>query len=882
MSRSNEAHLVIRTDRFEPRFFKERYVFNVSEYTQPSSIIGTIRAKSFSTKSENLRYFLQQSIIDGSQPNRPSMSGNSGDMYEFKIDETEGSIKILKMLRYSDQHNNNTKYFTGVVKELSGWQLQSHVEIEIYVIDINDKIPTFKQTYYTPQISEDYPLNTPIINFTVTDDDARNTLNSNITLDLIDPYGKFSIYNDTRVSTSNNIQAYLIAKERLDYESLSPLDRQYKLKIIARDNGQPQSLQSEAQIYITITDVNDEPPVFKENPVQKTIAENAQRGTFIVFVDVVDTEYNDSVTVQFLPTTQYNPFRIITSPGGGRVILEQPLLPDREFYNLTMQASDRLGHASQAQLLITIYDVNDHTPRIEQCEQGMIIASIRENATVNTAIIKINATDQDRGLNGEIQFSLKGTNDPQQDSDMFSIDPDTGVVTNKKKLKHLKSGFSEYTMTIFAQDKDPSNSRSTHCILKITVEDINDHAPVITSPARDNDLISIKMEKRVNFNYPVLVVRAKDEDSGKNAQLYFTLESRTDCSNGIQYFVIDSQSGVISTRSSNVNNPINLQIKYCLVVKVCDSPDDGPPKCVERKIQFQLSQDGFEPPFWAPETALTFQRVMKVVELAQQNIVIDTFKASIANDSSKKVIFEMEPFNWTCSNVALASEKPRIPFLLTPDESGRNIARLVIYQPIDADPPTGCTRYQFKIRAKNAAMEALSLESIYEIEIVDSNDNIPMFNVSSYRAQIYENEVKDNLLRVQAEDKDIDPKNRNTTYFIRCANDGNQQNLQYHYNSPLSNSLSCQGIVSIDPETGWISVQRQFDYDNPADRRFVFDVFAKNILPSDRCSGQNTKESQSQSSSSSSGADANPTIQICVTEHRVPVIIEVLDRNDNA
>lgn len=93
---------------------------------------------------------------------------------------------------------------------------------------------------------------------------------------------------------------------------------------------------------------------------------------------------------------------------------------------------------------------------------------------MNTQIIKINATDDDRGLNGEIQFSLRGTNDPQQDSDMFYIDPDTGMVSNKKKLKHLKSGFSEYTMTIFAQDKDPSNPRSTHCILKITVEDIND------------------------------------------------------------------------------------------------------------------------------------------------------------------------------------------------------------------------------------------------------------------------------------------------------------------------------------------------------------------------------------------------------------------------
>lgn len=150
------------------------------------------------------------------------------------------------------------------MKELSGWQLQSAVDIEIHVIDINDKIPTFKQTYYTPQISEDYPLNTPIINFTVFDDDARNTPNSNITLDLIDPYGKFSIYNDTRVSTSNNIQAYLIAKDRLDYESLSPMDRQYKLRIIARDHGHPQALQSEAQIYITITDINDEVRILNE------------------------------------------------------------------------------------------------------------------------------------------------------------------------------------------------------------------------------------------------------------------------------------------------------------------------------------------------------------------------------------------------------------------------------------------------------------------------------------------------------------------------------------------------------------------------------------------------------------------------------------------
>ena len=117
MARSKEAHLLIRTDPFEPKFFQEKYIFNVSEYTQPSTVIGTIRAKSYSTTSDNLRYFLQQPSTGGThtilQSSSTSGGGGGGDMYEFKIDETEGSIKILKMLRYSDQHNNNTKFFTG-------------------------------------------------------------------------------------------------------------------------------------------------------------------------------------------------------------------------------------------------------------------------------------------------------------------------------------------------------------------------------------------------------------------------------------------------------------------------------------------------------------------------------------------------------------------------------------------------------------------------------------------------------------------------------------------------------------------------------------------------------------------------------------------------
>jgi len=137
MTRSNEAHLMIRTERFDPKFFQEKYIFNVSEYTQPSTIIGTIRAKSYSTTNENLRYFLQQPITGGTQTilQSSSISGGGGDMYEFKIDETEGSIKILKLLRYSDQHNNNTKFFTGKNTESKQKKKAVLIDVEIQTDD---------------------------------------------------------------------------------------------------------------------------------------------------------------------------------------------------------------------------------------------------------------------------------------------------------------------------------------------------------------------------------------------------------------------------------------------------------------------------------------------------------------------------------------------------------------------------------------------------------------------------------------------------------------------------------------------------------------------------------------------------------------------------
>ena len=67
----------------------------------------------------------------------------------------------------------------------------------------------------------------------------------------------------------------------------SPLDREkiasYKLTVEAADRGSP-SMSSNREVIITVTDINDNDPIFTGEPYQGSIAEDASVGSPVVQV----------------------------------------------------------------------------------------------------------------------------------------------------------------------------------------------------------------------------------------------------------------------------------------------------------------------------------------------------------------------------------------------------------------------------------------------------------------------------------------------------------------------------------------------------------------------------------------------------------------------
>lgn len=107
----------------------------------------------------------------------------------------------------------------------------------------------------------------------------------------------------------------------------------------------------------------------------------------------------------------------------GVISLERSL--DREVqaaYELkalaTDQGSQRLS--TVCQVVISVLDINDNPPVFEHREYT---ATVSEDVTVGTQLLRVQAASRDTEANGEISYSIISGNE----HGMFSVDPRTGM-----------------------------------------------------------------------------------------------------------------------------------------------------------------------------------------------------------------------------------------------------------------------------------------------------------------------------------------------------------------------------------------------------------------------------------------------------------------------
>ncbi|KAK2166139.1 hypothetical protein LSH36_41g01019 [Paralvinella palmiformis] len=409
-------------------------------------------------------------------------------------DELQGIHAVRLVLKSSLDRESVPEYHLQVVAVDGGSPAKSGtLDITIVVADANDNHPTFDRDLYEVTVPENVPSGYIMLSVHATDLDIG--LNSRIVYrwspDTATSLGHiFHIDNDTGEIT---------VRGRVDYEEAPVL----YLTVEAQDCG-ADPIPAEATITIHIEDVNDHAPEILIHTLggpgndQVTVLEGSARGTFVARIVVSDQDSGDNARYNCSLDNE----RFVLDPLDSDFLITTRGELDREkqsHYSLAISCRDygRKPLTSITYIQVDIADLNDNNPRFST---DAYYTRITENNYPRTILTQMNATDVDSGRNGEIDYSIEGT-----ESEWFSIDKASGVVKTKVSLdREVKVS---HQLCIIARDRgDPPNSAVT--TLTVDVLDTNDEAPKFSQ-----DTYVFRVYENEDPDTAVGFVQADDADS---------------------------------------------------------------------------------------------------------------------------------------------------------------------------------------------------------------------------------------------------------------------------------------------------------------------------------------------------------------------------------
>ncbi|XP_014867687.1 PREDICTED: protocadherin alpha-8-like, partial [Poecilia mexicana] len=291
-------------------------------------------------------------------------------------------------------------------------------EIVITVLDANDNHPIFSKSLYKIQIPENVSTGTTVANLNATD--ADEGLNSEIEYSLRKK-GQDRVLDLFEIDPKTGA---LRVKGNIDYEE----NPAFEIHAQASDKGQP-PMSAHCKVLVEVVDMNDNAPEITVTSLQSKVKEDAQVGTAIALVSVVDKDGGENGKVKALIVNE-TPFKLeMNYKNSYSLVVNEPLNRETHAeYNITIVANDggSPSLSSTNTVNIQVSDVNDNPPRFSE---PLINIFVTENSPVGTVIKSVSAIDADIDNNGKVSYSLLQTStDRLSSSKLVNINSETGDI----------------------------------------------------------------------------------------------------------------------------------------------------------------------------------------------------------------------------------------------------------------------------------------------------------------------------------------------------------------------------------------------------------------------------------------------------------------------
>ncbi|OCT87858.1 hypothetical protein XELAEV_18021560mg [Xenopus laevis] len=356
------------------------------------------------------------------------------------------------------------------------------------------------------------------LRYSVTEESGIGTFIANVAQDLVlnsadVPKRRMRLGTDESVKyfALNHRNGDLTVNEKMDRETLCGSSTRclLPLEIIIENPLELFSLE------IEIVDINDNSPLFLRSDQLITISEAmANPGTRFRLESAQDPDIGiNGVSKYTLTPNPYFSLSVNTRKDGKLVpelIIENNLdREEKEYHKLTITAFDggNPPRSGTSQITVIVLDSNDNAPVFDHSTYKVVL---KENTPQNTIILKLNATDQDEGLNGEIEY-LFDYDTLDSVKQLFTLNQLTGEISVNGVIDFEEEVF--YEISVRVKDKGIPEHES-HCLILIEIEDVNDNVPEITVTSLLN-----AVPENAALGTAVGFLSVRDKDSGKNGEV---------------------------------------------------------------------------------------------------------------------------------------------------------------------------------------------------------------------------------------------------------------------------------------------------------------------------------------------------------------------------
>ncbi|WAQ99456.1 PC11Y-like protein [Mya arenaria] len=600
------------------------------------------------------------------------------------------------------------------------------IDVTVNIQDINDNRPRFPHDMLNLEVSESATVGTSFHIERAIDNDSGNFSVQSYEIGQQD--GDFGLDVVKKLDGSFTVKLVL----------QSPLDREikdrYSVLIVAWDGGDPRKFGT-LTVNISVTDVNDNSPVFVDSSYNVTLRENRTVGAPFLQISAVDRDIgeNGRITYQFSQNqfdNRVNEFFTV-SQDTGQLELKKKLVYDNHDYTIIAEAVDHgdQPHVTQVRITVQIVDVGNNPPILEVNllgQENSKIVNISESSSPGTFVAHINVIDSDTGDNGRVECAIS-----DRKFDLQKMGAKGYKVIVREELDREKQDLHQILVSCHDFGTPPLTASSSFLV---SVTDINDCAPIFTQPVFTGTI----PENHHEFRTFVQII-AFDEDLGDNGKVKYYIDQESTS----KKFWINETDG--SLRADQV---FDREKDQMIIFKVIAKDQGNRSLASTAMVKVTIGDKNDNAP--VIQEPLTFS----IMENKNSDSFVGTLRATDADiGENERTMFLIHPdFEYT------------VPFVVFPDgniKTNRQLDREVQ------------SKYEFKVVVVDQGTPRMKSNAVVTVYVNDTNDNPPTmkFPREKNNTAVVFSDVNPGhkVAQVEAEDPDED-FNTIVSYDITAGN----------------------------------------------------------------------------------------------------------------